>query len=92
MKTRIQIADEILRLKDLKKLIPASSAFGDDNAGAIKAEIEVLENNYSSDEIEDYFEDDSYVMDSAMGAYDWMNDEVDESPSSNWEPLVRRLE
>lgn len=92
MKTPTQIANEIAKLKSLLNRVPARSFFGDDNEGAIKASIEVLEVGYDVEEIEDWFEDDDYVLDSALEARDWMNDEENgekEPPSEDWQAAAR---
>lgn len=90
-KTSQQIADEIKALIDLKPLIPSQSGFGDDNDGAITAQIEVLRDNLNFDAIDenrDSGEWDDYVYDSAIGALDWIDGRSKDSPSHDWKPLA----
>jgi len=90
-KTSEQIAAEIKSLSDLKPHIPSQSGFGDDNDGAINAQLEVLRDNLSFDDIDmkrDDGEWDDYVYDSAFWALEWMNGNSKDSPSQDWKPLA----
>lgn len=99
MKTKKEITSEVVALKKMKPNVRRMSVFGDDHHNAIDAQIEVLENNMSDGDIYDNFEpfneetdaDDGRaenVLYAARQAYQWMHDEIEESPSEEWVSLT----
>ena len=60
--------------------------FGDDNRGAIRAQIRVLREGMDEDEIHDEWDEDDehYIFDSAVGAAQWMDGEDYMKPSEDW--------
>ncbi|HEV2692246.1 MAG TPA: hypothetical protein VG347_05065 [Verrucomicrobiae bacterium] len=92
MKTIDEIKTEVTKLKDMQPKIPAKSFFGDDNHGAIDAQIEVLEEDMDEDAInakEDSEDWSRYAAESARGAREWMDGESDDQPSGDWSCLVK---
>lgn len=86
MRNQDEIDQEIKILRELKQRVPSSSAFGDDNDGAIEAQIKVLEEGIEPADMDDNFDEDedTYVYDSALGAAEWLSGRSDESPSGEW--------
>jgi len=99
--TAEQIKSEISRLREIMDKVPPTTRFGESNTDAIDAEIEVLENDLSEDDIyssscetEDE-EDEKWsfrIRDLALAARRWMDGEDPESPSKGWEPLVESMQ
>ncbi len=77
-KTEDQINAEISALVALKPKVRERTAFGDDNRAAIDAQLAVLRERMSSDEVyyaygdEDADEFDQHTFDAALSACDWM--------------------
>lgn len=88
-KTPAQVTAEINALKAVIHKVPRSSYFGDDNHGAIRAQIKALEENMSQNEVWDSFEDGSYIQDSATSAVQWRDGDSDETPSEDWGGMVK---
>ena len=96
MKTKEQIDAEIEALRKMKPSVRRRSAFGDDHHHAIEAQISVLRETMSVDEIYDaYGDEDAYefeqnVLDEAINAHDWMMGVLaeDTAPSVDWASLV----
>lgn len=85
-----EIKAEIAKLREMKPTVLRKSAFGDNHHDAIDAQIEVLEEDLILDTIYERFDDEkSNVLDSAVEANDWREGDIHESPSSNWQSLVR---
>jgi len=94
-----QVAAEIARLKAVHPRVPTHSFFGDDNRAAIEAQIRVLEERMSLDEVHDTFGEMSAegdfsqnTLDCALTAHDWLqgisaDDEA--APASGWEGIAR---
>lgn len=103
MRTDEEINAEVEKLTEMKPKVVRMTAFGDDNHESIDAQIELLkermdedamcERTQYEDDIEENGRDDSkwspHAGDIARQALDWMNGDSDESPSSDWEPLVK---
>lgn len=98
MKSRKQIEEEIIALEEIKPRVRRFSAFNDDHHAAIDAQIEVLRENLSEDDIfdrqdgaseDELFSADNEV-DAAREAAFWRDDDdyEDGSPSSQWEELA----
>jgi hypothetical protein len=84
--TKEQIEQEIERLEDLKLNVSHYSTFGDDNRAQIAAQIEVLVEGLSSDDIADRYIDEIY--EAAISAWDWLeNAHDDDTLSQDWEAL-----
>lgn len=104
MKTTEEITTEIATLKAMKPNVRKTSSFGDNHHDAIEAQIEVLENGMSTDEIYDKWEttDDEdidfdegraeNVVNSALEAQMWRDDDGSEgplaAPSEEWKSLL----
>ncbi len=94
MKTKKQIKEMIAKEKKLRKVMPARSAFGDDNWGNIDKEIITLEKCLAMSEVtirekvgsrvevlEDGGED--CIEDAIVRAYDWVVDDTEELVSDD---------
>src|SRR3990172_10801792 len=87
-----EITTEIAKLRKMKPNVRHYSMFGDNNWMAVEAQIEVLEDEMTSDDIygrwpEEYEE--IYFRDVALEALAWMNDDKDsELPSDSWKSLL----
>lgn len=89
-----QVVAEIALLQELKPKVRQRSAFGDDNHAAIGAQIDVLQDRMSMDDVYDSYgeeaagdEFDQYVLDNALHAHDWLHGESasdEESPAVSW--------
>lgn len=90
-----QVSAEVSKLREMRPFVRPVSAFGDDNRGAIDAQIDVLENDLSEDAIwRRYCPDDddgsNQSLDSALDALAWRNGVNAAPPSKDWEPLDSR--
>ena len=96
MKTNEQIDAEIEALRKMKPNVRRRSGFGDDHHHAIEAQMSVLREKMSIDEIyeaygdEDADEFEQNVLDEAIAAHDWMMGGLaeDNAPSVGWVDLV----
>ncbi len=91
-KTLKQILAEIETLSDMKESVRRFSAFGDDNKAAIEAQILVLQENLSFEDIDVHAEAEEwrdYVKDCADEARQWMDGEPEAQLSGNWKGLVQ---
>lgn len=99
--TEKQIADEIAKLKTQIPSIPPS-AFGDDNQGAARAQLDVLEarlgetaiyTKYDEPEFpeEGLNQQEEHCLNAALDAGKWLRGESKESPSQGWAPIIGRL-
>lgn len=80
MKTKEQIKKEIEALKTVRPNVRPRSMFGDDNLAALDAQIAVLLDNMNDDDIYDVYDRTSsseYILESAIAARQWVNDEED---------------
>lgn len=97
MKTQEQIKKEIEALKVVRSNVIPTSLFGDDNLAALDAQVKVLEENLNNDRIYDAYDHcDSleYILESALAARQWINDEEDpdcEGLACEW-PLKEKPE
>lgn len=92
--TTKEIKTEIERLETLRLTVRSESSFGDNHKDAIDAQIQVLEEDMSEDEVCEKFtnieeaEEDGYkqnVIDAAMEAALWLSGETESgSPSEEW--------
>ena len=83
----------------MKPKVRRATAFGDDNHAAIEAQIEVLENDMSVDDIENRADEETEAeeelwtenqKESALYARQWMDGDEKESPSHSWAGLVEK--
>jgi len=99
--TQKEIDAEIKWLTANKPKIRRITFFKDNNHDAIDAQIEVLKNNLTDQQIDDksWFEDDEsldlskwspHTRDSAMQVYSWLNGYTAEQPSKGWKGLVEK--
>jgi hypothetical protein len=92
-----QIAAEIARLRAVQPRVPRYSFFGDDNREAIDAQIRVLEDALSRDDVHARFgmcslEFNENILEGALMAHDWMTGELasdESSPAAGWEAIAR---
>jgi hypothetical protein len=96
-----RITEEIAALAALKPKVRRQSQFGDDHHAAIDAQIRVLQDGLSEDEIYDEFTDPDdeeagrNVLDAALDARFWLDGDWDEgdhegdSPVADWKSLAR---
>jgi len=92
-KTEDQINAEIAALVALKPKVRERTAFGDDNHAAIDAQLAVLRERMSSDEVYDAYGDedsdefDQHTFDAALSAHDWMSGTLasdEDAPAASW--------
>jgi len=104
--TQKQINNEVAKLEKLKGKIQKTSAFGDNHVDAIEAQVRVLKERLTDQQIEDkshhedededdeHAEDESLwkqnVRDAAMDARNWLTGQVKEPPSKGWLSLVKK--
>ena len=97
MKTKKQIVEEIKALKTVRPNVRSTTMFGDDNLAALDAQIDVLENYLDEDEIYDKYDCtqySEYILDGAICARQWIDDEEDlddNSLAESW-PLKKEAE
>jgi hypothetical protein len=91
-----QINAEIAKLEALKPKIPHFSIFGDNNYEKIDAQIEVLKEGLTEDEVYNRFEDTENpdqtadLVSNARDASLWLVGESEEgTPSKGWEDLAK---
>ena len=103
MRPSPEIDAEIAALKAIKPRVPERSFFGDDNHAAIDAQIAVLTERMSVDDVYSRFgvddtaepdiEDHSeHELDSAVSACDWMRGLLatdEQSPSQGWGDIAK---
>jgi len=80
MKSKEEIKNEIKSLQAIRPDVRPRSMFGDDNLAALDAQIEVLEHDLDNEDIYDRYDhadSSEYVLDSALHARQWINDEED---------------
>ena len=90
MKTKDGIELEIKLLKAIRPNVCPHSMFGDDNLAALDAQVEVLDEYLDSDEIYDRYDhvvSSEYILESALDARDWMDDDSREDSLANDWPL-----
>lgn len=92
-----QVKSEATKLATMQPKVRHFTAFGDDNRAAISAQIEVLENDMSVEDIEDRADNEIAAeeelwtgnqKESALQARQWMDGDEKESPSKSWQGLV----
>lgn len=92
-KTEEQISAEIAALVALKPKVRQRTAFGDDNHAAIDAQLAVLRERMSSDDVYSAYGDegmdefDQHTFDAALSACDWMTGMLasgEDSPAASW--------
>jgi len=90
--TKNQRAIECARLVTFAKLVPATTAFGENNRRAIEAQVAVIRDGIDEDDANDQFGDSESALDAVNDAFLWMSG-VGEAPSIGWESLsgVQRL-
>lgn len=94
-----QVAAEIASLKAVHPRVPTHSAFGDDNRAAIDAQIRVIEEGMTLDEVHDTFGEltdegdfSQNTLDCALTAHDWLHGllAADEAaPAAGWEGIAQ---
>jgi len=86
---------QVLALREIKPKVIRQSIFGDNHWDSIEAQIDVIENMLTYDEIDGMEESEEYaenVAESARDARLWLDGEDLESgpaPSDTWKELVR---
>jgi len=92
MRTAEEIKQAIEQLKEIKPKVRKMTAFGDDNHAAIEAQILVLTETMTEDQIWDEWPEDSNsherIRDNALDAYNWMTGERD-ILVEDWRPLAK---
>ena len=85
-----KIAAEIRKLREMKPRVRKYSVFGDNHHAAIDAQIDVLENRTTCDEIWDDCGDAAEnVRDSMIEAANWLEDDSELLPSAGWVELIQ---
>lgn len=95
MKTRVEIDTEAATLEKMKPTVRQRSGFGDDHHETIDAQIQVLRDCMSHDDIYDAWGDEDMeklaqnVLDAAIAAHEWMTGRNKEAPNLGWQSRVR---
>lgn len=88
MKIQKEIDVEIEALKTVRSKVRPRSMFGDDNLGAVDAQIKVLEENLDNDDVYSKFDvasSSEYILDAALEASRWINGESEsDSLATEW--------
>ena len=88
MKTKEQVTKEIEALKTVRPNVRPRSMFGDDNLGSVDAQITVLDEYLDEDDIAERFDhagSSEYVLESALAARQWIDDESEsDSLAMDW--------
>jgi hypothetical protein len=88
-KKRIQ--EEIKKLSEMLPKVKKYSIFGDNNREAIEAQIGVLKENLSEEDIAQSYGDVDYQYGCALNARNWLNGNFDyETLSENWRPIITK--
>jgi hypothetical protein len=84
------IEKEISRLEKMMPTVRPFSAFGDNHHAAIKAQVKVLQEDLSEDDIYDMYDGMDNILSSALEAREWMEGtrEDEGSVADDWESLV----
>lgn len=98
MRTPKEIMTEIVALKCLKKRLPKLSPHGHDNHACVNAQIEVLNNTITEDDIFERGDEatpkakfwNADVRDSAESALKWKLGESFEAPAVDWETMIKK--
>lgn len=98
MRTDAQIQEQINRLREVKKKLRRTNAFGENVHAKIDAEITVLEEGLTEDQCwdrtaEEGSDDDSKEWDwvtgeSARDAAMWLSGDTDDEPATGWEEIA----
>ena len=95
-KTEKEIEAEVKKLKKILPTVRRFTVFGDDNHSAMDAEIRVLEDRLTLDDVQELEDDGDFTehqSESAIYAVEWLNGESeDKTLSENWLPLVLKPE
>ena len=86
-----EVKEEIAKLKELEPLIRPYSSFGGDNRAKVRAEIRVLEEDLSEDEIcnmEGIIDHDTLSI--MLSTRYWLDGEEDTLPSKGREVLLQK--
>jgi hypothetical protein len=87
-RTRLEIADELFALNELLSQVPPTSAFGDDNHEAINTQIRVIQETMTQTKLlEEYEDDDPYILSAALDAHAWLYDDGD-AVSEGWQEMA----
>lgn len=89
--TEEQINAEITKLKTMKPNVKKNSMFGDDHHKAIDAQVEVLTQRMSDDQMYSTYDRSGVqesVLNAARDACDWLNGYREEVPSEEWADLL----
>lgn len=92
MRPKEEITAEIEALTTMKPTVLHHSKFGDDHHAAIDAQVQVLEDGLSEDDVYDEFPEGDFadnIRDSALDAARWAEGDSDDVPSEQWKDLVR---
>jgi hypothetical protein len=100
-RTPHEIAAEVAALRAMKPYVRQHGMFGNDNHACIDAQVEVLEQRLTEDQIWDRYnrgpdgddedaDDDQSLLDCACAARNWMVGVDSEAPSEGWKVLDNR--
>lgn len=99
MRTAKEIKAEVAALKKLRGQLPKLSPRGEENHTCIDAQIEVLNNKFTEDDIYERGDIEttptkkfwnSDVRNSAMSALNWKLGESFEAPSVDWDVMLKK--
>lgn len=88
-RSKQEIAEELRILRVLINRVPRTTAFGDDNQAAIRAQIQLIEHRMDFDAVNDAFDDEpDYTLSNAYDALQWLEGDDDDPPSEAWKKLI----
>lgn len=83
-----ETAEELYVLNDLLNNVPQYSTFGDDNHQALAAQIKVITEGMTKDQmLEEYEDGEDYTLYAALDAYEWMHEDGD-PVSEGWTVMI----
>jgi len=89
IRTHKEIAAEITALRKTKPQIPARGRHGEDNRGAVDAQLTVLADHLSEDAIAKRYGHDDYLHTNALDALLWLTGRDEETLSAGWSVIAR---
>jgi hypothetical protein len=91
-RTAKQIRAEIETLQEMKPKVRRYSGFGEDNHAILDAQVRVLEEKMTDDQIWDAWPSEEHDVEMGLSARDamrWASGKEKKAPHVEWEPLAR---
>lgn len=89
LRTRLEREEELQALRCMTDEVPVEDDAGEDNDGAIRAQINVIDTVLTSEQVYELYDDcDEFVLNAAVAALSWLRDD-DESPADRWKEQLQ---